>query len=659
MITIQPKKVLLALAFVFAAFCVTAQTAINKQSFNIINLNYPGLEKVKKDVDAGAYDKAAAKLLQYFRTRTNIKNAPYNKQEVAQLRDKKPAAADLEKADNALEHKFQPQKGYGFYDYGKDINWQYWPVKDNEVRWQLHRVYWWEPMGRVYAATADEKYAKEWILQFRDWAKKNPLGLSADNDRFAWRALEVSERVKSLPGTFNLFINSPSFTPQFLMEFLSSFNQQADYIPKNYSELGNHLLFEAQRILGAGAYFPEFKNSPEWRKSGIDVINTEIKKQVFEDGVQWELSPSYHVASVNIFLNAYLAAEQAGLEKELLPNFKNIIEKMIMATINFSFPDYNNPMYGDSWLVEKKGRVKQFADWSKSFPDNPYILYFATDGKKGKQPDWLSYALKDAGFYTFRNGWNNQSTVLMLKASQPAAFHAQPDNGTFELWVKDRNFMPDAGCYVYSGDAEIMKQREWYRQTRVHNTLTLDNENMVITKAHLDKWEVDKNPEILTYTNPSYENLNHQRSVLFIDQKYFLIIDKAIGKATGNLGVHFVLKEDSKPMFDKAANKVFTNYADGNNLLIQSLNKDKITLSEEDGKVSYIYRKEMPRPAFVFEKPKADAGTQSFVSIVYPYEGANAPQISITENPGNNYTTGAIDVTLTINGVQKKVVVGL
>nr|WP_317235893.1 heparinase II/III family protein [Niabella hibiscisoli] len=132
--------------------------------------------------------------------------------------------------------------------------------------------------------------------------EKNPLGLSADNDRYAWRPLEVSERLQSLPGTFNLFVTSSNFTPAFLLDFLNSYNQQADYVPKHYSEEGNHLLFEAQRVLGAGSFFPELKMAGEWRRSGIEVLNREIVKQVYPDGIQWELSPAYQVATIDIFL---------------------------------------------------------------------------------------------------------------------------------------------------------------------------------------------------------------------------------------------------------------------------------------------------------------------------------------------------------------------
>ncbi|MBN9297761.1 MAG: heparinase II/III family protein [Filimonas sp.] len=624
------------------------EAPLTKESFTNLDLNRQGLEQVKQLVAKADYEKAATVLLQYYRTRT-VKHPVYNVQDKQQYAGKPIGKDDQEKADNALLHLFKPQKGYGFFDYGKDINWQYWPVKDNEVRWQLHRVYWWQSMGLAYWSSGDEKYAKEWVFQFRDWAKKNVLGTSAENDSFAWRPLEISERIQSLTGTFNMFVSSPNFTPHFLLEFLNNYHQQADYILHHYSKVGNHLLFEGQRMVYAGCFFPEMNDAATWRQSGITVLNTEIKKQVLDDGVQFELSPAYHKASIDIFLKALRMAQLAGVEKDFPQSYKNTVENMVMATINFSFPDYQSPMFGDSWMVEKRAALRQYQDWAAAFPDNKAIQYFATDGKAGTPPAFLSRPLKNSGFYTFRNGWNNKSTVLVLKAGPPGEFHAQPDNGTFELWVKGRNFMPDAGCFVYSGDSAIMRMRNWYRQTMVHNTLTLDNKNMETCNASLIKWQGEGKVQQLTYTNPSYANLSHKRTVFFIDNAYFLIIDQADGAATGTIGAHFQLAEESKPIFDNAKKSVATQYSDGNNLLIQYLNKDNIAIAQEEGKVSYQYRKEIARPAFAFEK-KGNGSAQTFVTVLYPFEGGKAPQISMTENKGNNFDKGIIDITLTVNG---------
>ncbi|OXB24883.1 heparinase [Flavobacterium tructae] len=649
------KTIILLLLFTTAYFTHAQEKQLTKESFDVVNLHYPGLENVNQLFTSGKYDEAARALLNYYRERRKIKNPDFNVGDETRFRGKDIGKANQLKADNALLHQFQPHKGYGYFDYGTDINWDYWPVKDNEVRWQLHRVTWWQPMGMAYRSSGDEKYVKEWVSQFRDWERKNVLGRSKENDQFAWRPLEVSERIQSLPGTFNLFVVSSNFTPAFLMEFLNSFSKQTAYIPKNYSKEGNHLLFEAQRILSAGAFFPELKAAEEWRKSGIEILNREIKLQVLPDGVQWELSPIYHVACIEIFLKAYNSAKMAGVAKEFPETYSKTIEKMMVATANISFPDYSTPMFGDSWTFDKNGRIKQFLNWSKMFPENGLLKYLGTAGAEGQLPNYESHGLSDGGFYAFRNGWNDKSTVMIVKAGPPAEFHAQPDNGTFELWVKGRNFTPDTGCYIYSGDAEVTKMRNWYRQTRVHSTLTLDNQNMIITKAKENKWSTSKNLDQLTYTNPSYSDLNHQRTILFIDQKYFIILDKAIGKATGNLGVHFQLKEDSKPVFNKTNNSITTTYEDGNNLLIQSLNTDKVTLNEEDGKVSYQYAKEIARPAFVFEKPKTTAAAQSFITVVYPYDGTKAPEISIKMNKANDFEKGIIDLSLQIDGKKSEV----
>ncbi|BDW79221.1 hypothetical protein BFINE_50160 [Bacteroides finegoldii DSM 17565] len=63
-----------------------------------------------------------------------------------------------------------------------------------------------------------------------------------------------------------------------------NYHKHAVHILGNYSDQGNHLLFEAQRMIYAGAFFPEFKDAPAWRKSGIDILNREIHVQVYEDG---------------------------------------------------------------------------------------------------------------------------------------------------------------------------------------------------------------------------------------------------------------------------------------------------------------------------------------------------------------------------------------
>src|SRR5690606_6990037 len=128
-----------------------------------------------------------------------------------------------------------------------------------------------------------------------------------------------------------------------------------------------------QRMIYAGAFFPEFKDAAKWSKSGIDILNTEIKKQIYADGMQFELSPNYHTAAINIFLKALSMTQLANLDSEFPQSFKDTIEEMIMAQVNFSFPDYTYPMFSDAKLEDKSGMLKNYKDWLKVFPGNKII----------------------------------------------------------------------------------------------------------------------------------------------------------------------------------------------------------------------------------------------------------------------------------------------
>ena len=536
-------KYILSFIFLLVVLCAEAQQ-LRKEAFGLLNLDYPGLEKVKAAYDRQQWDEAAKALLDYYRQRTGIGHPDIDMQNI------KISKEEQKWADDALEHTFFVHKGYQpSYNYGKDINWQYWPVKDNELRWQLHRHKWFTPMGKAYRISGDEKYAKEWAHQYIDWIKKNPLVKmdkkeyelvsdgkikgEVENVRFAWRPLEVSNRLQDQTSQFQLFLPSPSFTPDFLTEFLVNYYKHAVHILANYSDQGNHLLFEAQRMIYAGAFFPEFKDAPAWRKSGIDILNREIHVQVYEDGGQFELDPHYHLAAINIFCKALGIADANGFRKEFPQDYLDTIESMIMFYANISFPDYTNPCFSDAKLTTKKEIVKNYKACSKLFPKNQAIKYFATEGKEGALPDYMSKGFLKSGFFVFRNSWGMDATQMVVKAGPKAFWHCQPDNGTFELWFNGKNLFPDSGSYVYAGDDEVMKLRNWFRQTAVHNTLTLDNKNLEMTESITKLWKPEGNVQILVTENPSYKDLKHRRSIFFVDRQYFVIVDEAIGFVIG------------------------------------------------------------------------------------------------------------------------------
>ena len=616
-----------------------------KSLYDLLDLERPELKNVKKAVEKGNIPAADKELLKYFRSRKPVQLFGLD------LENIKVSKLEQRQADEALEHKFYAHKGYQpSYFYGDDINWRYWPVKDNELRWQLHRHYWFIPLAKCYYLTRDNRYIDAWIDQYTDWVKKNPLdgverlkaagaseeeiAAERENIRFAWRPMEAGRRLQDLLTEFALTIQSPRFTPEFLNLFLRTYRQHADHILHNYSKQGNHLLFEAQRMLFAGIYFPEFREAAEWRRSGIEILNREIGIQVYPDGMQFELDFGYHIAAIDIFLKALGMARQNGFEAEFPASYIETVGKMTTVTWNLLFPDYSNPMFGDTKSHDKASLKKQFRNWSRVFPDDRQLQWFATEGKKGALPDYTSQQFPASGFYVLRTGWDTDATVTVVKAGPPAFWHNQPDNGTFDYWRRGRNFFPDSGSYVYGGDSAVLAQRNWFRQTRVHNTLTLDNRNLDSTNSKLLLWKASPEETLLVTENPSYEGLTHRRAFFATQDGLLVIADLATGSAAGNVGVHFNLCPGEVEFAKDGTLR--TLFDDGNNIRIKSTGSVPVKIQQEEGWVSNAYRKKEERPAYAVEMAKKAGESLWLITVITPDDEARKGSIAIVPDKENS-----------------------
>ncbi len=592
------------------------------------NLDYPGLEKAKAALEKKDFNLGLKEILIYYRGRTHIIHTKLD-------RSKKKETLITEKeqrwADQALSHIFPAQPAYPSSDRGADIDWATNPTKDPEWIWQLHRMYWWPALGKAYWSSGDERYAREWCQELADWVKKNPLDHS---HAYAWRTIETGQRCVTLTGSFEAFVDSAAFTPDILVQMIKTVHDHAGHLLKNKGSK-NWLLFESEGLMYLGVYFPELSEARAWRQEAIKRFNTEIENQVFADGVHNELSPSYHIGVIDTFYSAFRIAALNGMAGEFPKTYSATIEKMILAVMKISLPDLTLPQFGDSW----KGRslTNFFRTWNGEFPREE-LAWFAGERQNGKAPAETAFALSQAGFYSVRSDWSSNAVCMVLKSGADGGFHCQEDNNTFEFFALGRHFMPDSGSFIYSGDPE---GRSWFRKSSVHQTLTLNDAN-IRYQPKLRLWQPGRESDALIVENANYSNLTHRRAVYFVRKKFLVLVDDAIGTADGDLRLHFQLLPSTMRLDEKNLS-VQTDFPEGANLLIQSAAGAGISLTPEEGFVSFIYTKKEPRPAFAYRIQKdSKTGFCRFVTVILPYEGI-APKVGLVhpgpgKSPDEGYT---------------------
>lgn len=602
------------------------------------------LNEIQKITDK---EKQESALLAYFRSRENVYHR-INRDDKARSLGKIASKADFELADDALKHIFVGQPAYPRFFCGDDIDWGTRPVPDNEWVWQLNRMYFWDAMGRVYWHTGNEKYAQAWCKQLIDWVNKNP---NDKDHRYAWRSIEAGIRGNSWCELYQRFIDSPSFTPEVLITFLNSLHDHATFLMTKYTTNSNWALMEAEGLASIAILFPEFKEPPLWREEAFKRLNIEIDKQVYSDGHQRELALGYHVGCIEWFLRTYELAKMNGYDNAFPLTYVEKIEKMCEVPMKLCHPDGTVVQFGDAW-TGKPGQYKnKFMNWSKLF-DRTDFLYLATDGKEGTEPEETAFALPESGLYSMRSGWDEDAIFLALKCGPDGGGHCHPDNGTFDLYAGGRILMPDAGSFIYSGDAEW---RNWFRQTKVHQTITLNNQNAKY-EPKLLYWDTNDNLDVLVVENRSYEDLTHRRSVLFVDKRYFVIIDEAYGSATGDIGLHFQLAT-GKPIVDMGKFSIRTDFADGWNAYLKTYSRSgKMDLREEEGWVSHVYTKKEPRPAYCFNINKTSNNPViRYVTILIPYKNRkNDIKIKIL-NEAENKPISKMMLEITENDHKRKI----
>jgi heparan-sulfate lyase len=586
-----------------------------------LDLNRPELAAVKAVLIFP--ERAATALLAYFRERTTVKHPVVRATRLA-CRGRYTTDAHLQRAAEGVQDVFYCMHAYPPHDFGAGIDWftNQAPNQDNEWLWQLHRQFWWESLAQAYWHTGDECYAQAWVRQLRDWIRHCPPHQTSP----AWRTLEAGIRGYSWCSQFQHFLDSPAVTPRDLVLFLNSCYDHATYLTHERKFSGaNWGLMEAEGTAFLALVFPEFTKATEWRDTAIAHLTGEIQRQVRADGHQTEQCLNYHEGCIQWFSRTAELARLNGCADAFAPLFWHRLEAMCEVLMKLGFPDDSSAQFGDTHQPVTWQR--QLGKWAEIFNRDDF-RFVASHGQTGTPPSPTAFALTESGLYSLRSGWGTDATCLVLKCGPDGGFHCQPDNGTFELYANGRRLMPDSGTYLYHGDADAQAARAWFRLTRVHQTVTLDGMDSAY-HPQLRLWQPGDTLDTLVVENASYPGLTHRRAVLFVQNRFFVIIDDAVGAAAGEVAAHFQLLPCT-PVIDPAGLLMHTAFAQGTNLLIQGMAQPGVRLAEEEGWVSYIYAQRERRPAICFSQQKG-AGTSGvrFVTLLVPFVGATPPPTAI------------------------------
>ena len=615
-----------------AVFCIAAigstQTSVADELRSLdpqdvlskLNLSKPGLEQANQAKTSGDRVAALAELLKFYR-------------------DKYPLAAPPAKADpsrfatanRVVDHIFQ-WGPYEAADYGPEIDWEWDPRGDIEWVAAVYRFYWARPLAEAYQATGDEKYVRAFVELTSDWIAKHPL---EKRDRrhpvytswrgFPWLDIQTGIRADVICNVFPILVHGDTFTPEFLGVLLAGlYDHQVKTEKLPMGKIHNKAIFEQRGFINVAYTFPEFADSRRWMELAVERTRENFLAQTTSDGVQREWSFGYNLAVLRDAVDIMRRMEIVGVS--VPEDYRNRIRKMYDYIFAIATPELAGPMFGDASRSttpsDDRTRLSLYStlvEASELLDDPKYAARAKLLAES--LPDQTSWSFAEAGMYVLRDRWGPEQIYFALHCSPKGiSGHDQADNGTFELCAYRQWLMPDSGYYTYGHDPE---GRRWHRQTAVHQTLTLDGKQSSIAGRHL-LWKSTAQGDVVCVENASYKGLNHRRTLWFVDRSFFVLLDEAIGDASGSLDLHFQLAPGDVDI-DTSKHRAVTRFP-GANVLVWADPNAPITMEKEEGWFAWKYGHRKPRLALRFRH--SHSAPAAFLTVLYPFRGRQAPEVT-------------------------------
>ena len=239
---------------------------------------------------------------------------------------------------------------------------------DVKVPWELSRCQHFVTLGKAFWYTNDENYAKEFILELKDWIENNPVELGVN-----WACtMDVAIRAVNWIWGYYFFYDSQSLTRAFKIKFLKSLFLHGRHIINNleFGEIrGNHYLSDLVGLVYLGVLFGDTKEGKKWLEKGLTALKEEMEFQVYPDGVDVECAISYHRLVTELFLSTTLLCLKNGVT---FPEwYMNRLEKMVEFVMYYTKPDGTAPQIGDN----DDGRLhilSNYSNWNRL--DHRYLL---------------------------------------------------------------------------------------------------------------------------------------------------------------------------------------------------------------------------------------------------------------------------------------------
>jgi len=259
---------------------------------------------------------------------------------------------------------------------------------------------------------------------------------------------------------------------------------------------------------------------------------TQMRQGVLPDGIWWEGAWGYHFYTLSALWSLTEAARNCDVNL-----YGDELKGMFDAPLKFSMPNLHLPAFNDSSEVNLRGSASHYELAFARYHEQRYVNLLMTGNRQNdfalwfgasELPDapstqWQSSNYRRSGYAILARGEGEQATWLCLKYGPHGGGHGHPDKLNFVLHARGQVVASDPGTARYG----LPIQRDWYRTTLAHNTLTVGETSQKSAEgkciAFGNKDGVDF---VIADAGDIYDGVQFVRTIVLVNENLLMFIDQ-------------------------------------------------------------------------------------------------------------------------------------
>ena len=371
-----------------------------------------------------------------------------------------------------------------------DISCRHLPrLGDIKYVFELNRLQYLQPIAALAAFRCDRQLAAYCAAELESWVDANPPFHGVN----WYSGIELALRIVSFC-TVTALIGESAFSQTQSLKLRQALNAHGYWLeryPSRYSSANNHLIAEAAGLFLLGTLAPDLPGAVRYEAYGRRILMEEARKQILDDGVGAEQSPTYASFTIEWLLLCLHVANSVSrpFPVELAHRLSRAGEYLRWLTDDGG----NQPRIGD----DDEGRVFYSQIEPESYVSSVLGCIAATLVRPDLAPPRSEPHLRNlvfgfppppqyapagvrsfgAGGYTAARETIGGKAVLLVLDHGPLGYlsiaaHGHADALSLLLHVDDQPVFIDAGTYRYHSGGVW---RDYFRGTRAHNTLNVES----------------------------------------------------------------------------------------------------------------------------------------------------------------------------------------